>query len=97
MAGVAADPVPALRAWVDALAAGTEDPASEMLALVWGPRFDREQALALLARLPGADAGWLHAMQAFGEHFDALPPAGQRDLRQGILRIADNAAWRASS
>jgi len=85
-----------LPAWVEALAATTDEPVAEMLAMVWGPRFDREHALALLARLPGADGALVHAIHAFGERFDALPPAGQQALRQAILGIADNVACRAS-
>lgn len=94
--GAAADGAAGLRAWAEALAAGSEDPAAEMLALVWGPRFDREHALGLLARLPRADGRWLQAVHAFGEHFDALPAAGQQELRRVLRRIADNAACRAS-
>lgn len=94
--GAVADPADALVAWAGALAAATDDPVTEMLALVWGPRFDREQALALLARLPRADAALVHAVHAFGERFDALAPSGQRALRQGLLDIAENAACRAS-
>lgn len=96
MAGGIAAEAAGLPAWVEALAAASEDPASEMLALVWGPRFDREHALALLARLPVADGAWVHAIHAFGDRFDALPRPGQQALRQGILDIADNAACRAS-
>ena len=97
MAGGAAADLPAgLALWVEALAATTEDPVAEVLALVWGPRFDREQALAMLARLPRVQGAWLHAIQAFGEHFDALPAPGQQALRQALRHIADNAACRAS-
>jgi hypothetical protein len=94
--GTAADTACALPAWVGTLARSSADPVSEMLAMVWGPRFDREHALALLARLPRADGTLVHAIHAFGERFDALSPSGQRALRQGILDIADNAPCRAS-
>lgn len=94
--GAVAEPAPAPLAWVEALAAATDDPVTEMLALVWGPRFDREQALALLARLPRADAALVHAVHAFGERFDAMASPGQRALRQGLRDIAENAACRAS-
>lgn len=94
--GTVAEPAAALRGWIEALAAVSEDPAAELLALVWGPRFDRVHALSLLARLPRTERAWVHALHAFGEHFDALPPAGQGTLRSEILRIADNAACRAS-
>jgi len=94
--GTVAEAGTALPPWVHAVTAAVEDPASELLALVWGPRFDREHAVGLLARLQRVEGGWLQAMQAFGERFDALPPAGQHVLRQDLLRIADNAACRAS-
>lgn len=94
--GTAAEPAAVLRGWVEALAAVSEDPAADLLALVWGPSFDRVHALSLLARLPHMERAWVHALQTFGEHFDALPPAGQGTLRREILRIADNAACRAS-
>jgi hypothetical protein len=94
--GTAADAACALPAWVAALARNSDDPVAEMLAMVWGPRFDREHALELLARLPRADGNLVHAIHAFGERFDALPPSGQRALRQHILDIADNAPCRAS-
>ena len=98
MAGgsTAADGASALTCWLGALAEASEDPATEMLALVWGPRFDREHALALLARLPRADGECVREIHALADRFDALPPAGQRALRQGIAVIADNAACRAS-
>jgi hypothetical protein len=85
-------------AWAEALAAGTEDPVAELQALVWGPRFDREHALALLARVPQAQAqaAWIAAIHAFAERFDALPAAKQQALRSGILQIAENAACRES-
>lgn len=94
--GAVAEAAGALRAWAQALAEASEDPAAEILALVWGPRFDREHAMALLARLPAADRSWVHALHAFGEQFDALPAACQSDVRRQIRHIADNAACRAS-
>lgn len=94
--GAVAEAACVLPAWAGALAATVEDPAAEMLALVWGPRFDREHALELLARLPRADGALVHAVHAFGDRFDALAPSGQRALRQRILDIAENAACRAS-
>ena len=94
--GIAADPAQALHGWIAAIGAVAEDPASEVLALVWGPHFDRVHALSLLARLPWADGAWLHALLAFGERFDALPRAAQDTLRLQLLRIADNAACSAS-
>jgi hypothetical protein len=94
--GTAAEPAAAMPAWAEALAAGTDDPVSEMLALVWGPRFDREHALALLARLPATQGTWIGAIHAFAERFDALPAAKQQAVRSGIRQIAENAACRES-
>ena len=96
--GTAADTACALPARVGTLARSSDDPVSEMLAMVWGPRFDREHALALLARVPQAQAqaAWIAAIHAFAERFDALPAAKQQALRSGILQIAENAACRES-
>jgi hypothetical protein len=94
--GTVAEQVRASPAWVEALAAATSDPVAEMLGLIWGPRFDREQALALLARLPRCDSALAHAMHAFAERFDALPCSDQQAVRRGILQIAENAACRES-
>ena len=94
--GIAADPAQALHGWIVAIGAVAEDPASEVLALVWGQHFDRVHALSLMARLPWVDGAWMHALHAFGERFDALPPAAQNTLRRQLLRIADNAACSAS-
>ena len=41
-----------LRAHGPVLLAGMPQPHDELLALVWGPRFDREHALGLVARQP---------------------------------------------
>jgi hypothetical protein len=94
--GVAADAAAAMPAWAEALAAGTDDPVAEIQALVWGPRFDREHALALLARLPRTQGAWIGEIHAFAERFDALPPAHQQALRRGILQFVENAACRES-
>ena len=94
--GTAADPAAALRGCFAALAGVSEDPAADVLALVWGPRFDRVHALSLLARLPRADGAWVHALHTLGDRFDAMPPGAQGALRQQVLHMADNAACRAS-
>lgn len=39
------------RAHAPALLDGVDDPHAELLAMVWGPRFDRQHALELWARL----------------------------------------------
>lgn len=68
--------------------AQTQDPAAELLALVWGPRFDREHAHDLLrGALPGI-AGAGPALFRAADHFDAMPAARQQRLRQLIRRHA---------
>lgn len=94
--GTAGELMATLPAWIEALAAATDDPGAEMLALVWGPQFDRAHALGLLARLPRPDGAWVHAMHAFAQRFDAMSPSSQQALRRGIRHMADNAACRAS-
>ena len=64
-----------------------QDPHAELLALVWGPRFDREHAGELLRRVPpsGAPAA-LQAVLAAADQFDRLPGSHQQRLRRLILR-----------
>jgi hypothetical protein len=68
----------------------TEDPHAELLAMVWGPRFDREHALGLWARLsqraPSAALPVLPALLALADRFDALDSAVQHRLRRLIVR-----------
>lgn len=68
----------ALRALRPALAA-VEDARVELLALLWGPRFDREQALQLAGRLPSGAAAVLHAA---ADRFDRLDGRRQQRLRR---------------
>jgi len=64
-----------------------QDPHAELLALVWGPRFDRQHAGELLRRVPPAAApGAWQAVQAAADRFDRLPGGHQQRLRQLILR-----------
>ena len=73
-----------------AFVAGADDPHAELLALFWGPRFDRDQALHLVAPLarcqPQVAQPALDALMAVGEHFDRLAHAEQQRLRRLILR-----------
>jgi hypothetical protein len=73
-----------------ALLADAEDPHAELLALFWGPRFDREHALALWARHarrePVPAAPLLPELLSAGERFDALERTAQDRLRRLILR-----------
>jgi len=59
------------------------DPHLAWLDLLWGPRFDREQALQLVARQPALDGA--HLLSA-GERFDTLGRADQQRLRRLIVR-----------
>ena len=69
-----------------ALFHGVPQPHEELLALVWGPRFDREHALGLVARQPQHAARALPALLEAADRFDALHAPAQRRLRQMILR-----------
>ena len=75
-----------LRAHGPVLLAGMPQPHDELLALVWGPRFDREHALGLVARQPAHAALALPALLQAADRFDALHASAQRRLRQMILR-----------
>lgn len=75
-----------LRAHGPALLAGMPRPHDELLTLVWGPRFDREHALGLVARQPQQAARTLPALMQAADCFDALHFHAQRRLRQMILR-----------
>ena len=75
-----------LRAHGPVLLAGMPQPHEELLTLVWGPRFDREHALGLVARQPQHAARALPALLEAADRFDALHASAQRRLRQMILR-----------
>ncbi|MFN7123327.1 MAG: hypothetical protein ACK4NM_14985 [Hydrogenophaga sp.] len=73
-----------------ALLAGVDDPHDELLAMVWGPRFDREHALGLWASLsrrqPNEALLTLPAILSAADRFDGLDILAQQRLRQLILR-----------
>lgn len=67
--------------------------------MIWGPRFDREQALALLLRWERASTSALHVLHQAADRYDALTPHQQARVRrlagQGFdppRRLVDNAA-----
>jgi hypothetical protein len=62
------------------------DPHAELLALVWGPRFDREHAQALLAFQQPPQSAALDALRAAADSFDSLPAPRQQRLRRLIVR-----------
>jgi hypothetical protein len=61
-----------------------EEARVELLALVWGPHFDRAHALLLAGRLGASGAAALHAA---AERFDYLEPRRQQRLRRLALRV----------
>ncbi|WP_439517096.1 hypothetical protein [Hydrogenophaga sp.] len=73
-----------------ALLADVEDPHDELLTLVWGPRFDREHALGLWARLsrrrPVEAVHTLPALLSVADRFDGMDTRAQQRLRRLILR-----------
>ena len=92
--GAVADAIHAIarqgRPHTAALLADAEDPHAELLALFWGPRFDREHALALWARFsqrqPLQAVPLLPELLSVGERFDALARAEKDRLRRLIVR-----------
>jgi len=78
------------RTHAPALLAGAQDPHAELLAMVWGPRFDREHALGLWARLsqqqPSEAVPLLPALLSAADRFDTLGTAVQHRLRRLIVR-----------
>ena len=80
-----------------------EDPREELLAMVWGPRFDREQATRLLLHWNRASTSALHVLHQAADRYDALKPHQQKRVRrlarQGFSppqSVVDNAACLAS-
>jgi hypothetical protein len=96
MAAQALEPLIApLRAYGPVVFEGYEEPHAELMALVWGPRFDREHVQRLLERRPGYVPQVLHAVVRAADQFDQLAAPQQRRVRQLILRHRsrwDNAA-----
>jgi hypothetical protein len=92
--GAVADAIHAIarqgRPHTAALLADAEDPHAELLALFWGPRFDREHALALWARFsqrqPVEAVPLLPELLSVGERFDALARTEKDRLRRLIVR-----------
>jgi hypothetical protein len=74
-----------VRAHGPALLAAVDDPHAELLALVWGSRFDREHAHGLLARQPGLPPQAWQTLASAADSFDRLPAPRQQRLRELIL------------
>lgn len=83
-----------VREYGQTVLAACEDPHAELLALVWGPRFDRLHAQGLLARHNAMEPIPLHAVHQSvvqsvaqaAELFDHLPGTQQAWVRRLILR-----------
>jgi hypothetical protein len=79
-----------VRAYGATLLATTTAPHAELMAMVWGPRFDREHAMGLWAGLAPQQAGTalpvLQALLSAADSYDTLPASAQQRLRQLILR-----------
>lgn len=78
------------RACSPALLGEADDPHAELLAMVWGPRFDRQHALDLWAKLslrrPVEAAPLLPALLSAADRFDTLDARVQNRLRSLIVR-----------
>ncbi|WP_159912396.1 hypothetical protein [Pantoea sp. 18069] len=74
--------------------AGVASPHEEWMSLVWGPRFDREHALRLLASRPAGAAAALPEVMAAADRFDALAMEAKRRVRRLILRHEQRASMR---
>jgi hypothetical protein len=71
------------------LLVGADDPNAELMALVWGPRFDREHARDLVQSLaPPCQTDLDRVVAQAADTFDRLPAQHQRRLRQAIRRHA---------
>lgn len=72
------------------LAISVADPHAEMMAMIWGTRFDRQHALELLARLPAPTAlsalPLYTALSRVANCFDHAEPTTQQEWRRLVLR-----------
>jgi hypothetical protein len=75
-----------LRAYGPVVLAGYEEPHAELMALLWGPRFDREHAQRLLERRPGYVAQVVQSVQQAADQFDKLAHTQQQRLRRMVQR-----------
>jgi hypothetical protein len=80
-----------------------DEPRAELLAMIWGPVFDREQAHALLLRWPRVSTTAFQVVAQAAARFDTLTPRQQERLRRRVRlalepahRVGDNSACTAS-
>lgn len=69
-----------------AVLTGADDPHAELLAMVWGPRFDRLHAQRLVTNQQGGNALMHQTVMEAADGFDALGSAQQQRVRRLILR-----------
>lgn len=77
-----------IRAYGSVLLAPTTEPQAEMLALVWGPRFDREHGRQLAQSVVQNRLAVDHALAQAADTFDQLPALRQQRLRQALRNHA---------
>ncbi|MEO7106442.1 MAG: hypothetical protein ABIZ09_08725 [Rhodoferax sp.] len=77
-----------MRAHGPALLASADEPVAELLAMVWGPRFDRDHAQHLAQSATQKDSGLHHALAQAADSFDDLPAPRQQRLRQLLCHRA---------
>lgn len=75
-----------VRALAPALLSQAEEPHAELMALVWGPRFDREHARALLARSTVSAQAAARILEQAAAGYDTLAAAQQGRVRRLIQR-----------
>jgi hypothetical protein len=79
-----------LREHTTDLASSVADPHAEMMAMIWGTRFDRQHALELLAKLPASTAlsaqPLYSALSRIADCFDHAEPTTQQEWRRLVLR-----------
>lgn len=78
--------VHAVRQYGSVFLAHCQDPHAELLALVWGPQFDRQQAQSLLLAMAAPHVEVWRAATHAAEGFDRLSASQQHRLRHLILR-----------
>jgi hypothetical protein len=69
-----------------ALLGGHDEPHAELLAMVWGPWFDRQQAHSLLTVIPIHRGPLRAAVTQAADCYNALDTAQQHRLRRLIVR-----------
>ena len=75
-----------LRAYGPVVFEGDGEPHTELMTLVWGPRFDREHVYRLLERHPGYVSQVVYAVNRAADQFDLLSSTDQRRVRKLIER-----------